>query len=776
MTRYAHIDTTPPKAARDAAAAFVASWGDAGADRSVVGHHARAIASGRPVLPATVRWMAGAPGEPFAPDAGAGGAVGGEAGNAWARRVSALLDAADRAATAGDGPHTGVAVVLPIDGATAAFVEMPHGLPARDMHITLAFLGKTDAFTDADRARLAAVVDAWAAETPALPALFSGVGRFVGAPGVGDAVHLTVDAPGLAAAREGLVKMLRAQGFAPSAEHGFDPHATLLYLAPEAPTPTVHFSLPLAVVLDRAALWWGDDRAHAPALSGSADPKALDARTLHGEGVALFFADGEAPTVGHTTENQIARLGTFLGHPQGPVAFTPEVFAQIEKNFAAMRNGEIPGDFEHTSERLPPRAATDGVPAPFWIKGVRTKKGGAELWATFEWVDPKAVEYVRSGQYKYLSPAIKFTAKSRETGLPIGAVLTSVALTNHPFIDGLAPVTASARAEGAAPVEPAALFSPSVDALHAPGFGPRVARPTKPEGTTMTTKKTDAPAEAGAAPADESKTPAAEMSAAPPPAEMRGAVAPPAPAEGAPALAPQSPASVATAPASDAFLRRCCETIGMTDVPGDHEAAENQVIATIAQMVEKLRAIQKAEADRQMEVAAGMSARVIAAGLAPEAAAATLTTMCLSSRETFDMLYPLSTIEAAEKRAADTARAAAEAAAKEAAGAAPGGTLPHTMSGRVDDDAARVLLSRVGAAGAQTGDAATPPRGSETSHEFTQRRTAEIAAERGVDIFTARGLADQECAARYAARGPAVVTPAAPQTPPAQTPATPGAA
>jgi len=713
--RYTHIDTTPPKGARDAAQRFLGAGSPDRPDPTVVGHHARAIASGRPVAPATVRYMAGPsapqPQLPALPEA-ALDAIGGEAGIAWARRVSAMLDAADRAATAGAGPHTGVAVVLPIDGATAAFVELPNGLPAADAHVTLVFLGKVDAFTEADRARLTDVVNAWAAETPALPARFSGIGRFTGPADEGDPVYLSVDAPGLTGARENLVGRLRAAGFGPASQHGFDPHATLAYLPAEAPTPTLPFSLPLALTLDRASLWWGDDRSHAPALTGTADPTTLDAReTLHGEPVALLFADGAPPAIGHQTWNQIARVGEFLGHPQGPARFTREVLEQVVRNFAAVKNGEVPGDFEHTSERLPPSAASTGVPAPFWVTALEIRNGGSELWARFRWVSPDAVRMVRAEQYKYVSPAINFAARSRETGMPIGARLSSVALTNHPFIDGMQPITASSRDDAQSGATH--LHSPSPDALHAPSFGHAPNNPRNPmpneaaPATTMDDKKPDATTDAGAADANAAKAAEAEKTA------------------------------TAAQDARTRFPRMMAECLRMTDAPVDAEALESALLDKIKGMVAELEANQKRETEAQMSAAKTMSARVVAAGLAAAGSEERLATLCFSQRETFDAIYPIALLEEVEKT-----RAAAAAKPKE--GAALFADKPGAS------EAVALLTQRTGAAG---GSQPSTQTAVDNPTILLDARAIEIAkADPTLGYLAARTRAERELAEKTAAR------------------------
>lgn len=166
------------------------------------------------------------------------------------------------------------------------------------------------------------------------------------------------------------------------------------------------------------------------------------------------------------TWNQLARLGEFRGHPQGEFAFTAECFAQICANFSSLRNGRIPLDYEHASETLPAGTAQNGVPAAGWIVAMEVRGDG--LWGLIEWVDPQAVEYVRASRYRYLSPAVVFDAIDRESGQPIGARMTSAGLTNHPFLDGMAPLVAS---------ETAVRASLAPDAVHIPGaVGPQKAK------------------------------------------------------------------------------------------------------------------------------------------------------------------------------------------------------------------------------------------------------------------------------------------------------------
>jgi hypothetical protein len=157
----------------------------------------------------------------------------------------------------------------------------------------------------------------------------------------------------------------------------------------------------------------------------------------------LFALDaGEAPKL---VWIQLAKCGQFRGHPAGPFELTPQIFAEIVSNFHATQNQRIPIDFEHASEQDPAQGSIPhaGAPAQGWILDL-DNRGGAGLWGLVEWLEP-ARSYVREKKYRFFSPAIRFGAKDRVTGQPIGARMTSGALTNNPFLDGMAPLAASDR-------------------------------------------------------------------------------------------------------------------------------------------------------------------------------------------------------------------------------------------------------------------------------------------------------------------------------------------
>jgi len=469
---------------------------------------------------------------------------------------------------------------------------------------------------------------------------------------------------------------------------------------------------------------------------GPADDACDDVITRSPEAMPIAFADGAKPSVGHSTWNQIARVAEFNGHAQGPVKFTPEVFAEILRNFAANGNGEIPLDYEHTSERLPENAALVGVPAPGWVTKVEVRNGGRELWALFKWASVDAVRYVREGQYKYVSPAINFKSRDKVTGKPAGARLTSVALTNHPFIEGMQPLAADDRsraldalltplaralnvsvAELAAavaalkPAEQAALAAPPADSLHAP-TNAAGAPATEPK---MDPEKTDDEmAEGDAAMADLPK--------------MQPDAAPAAPAGDAAKDKADKEAAAQGDGARDpagrfaSMMPSLAAKVGMTYGDADAEAAEDAVLAQVdaklaelADLKAKLAAIQEREKAAMQADAAAMSDRVIAAGLAQAGAREHLAALCLDNRVAFDALYPVASIEAAE------------------------GARALSDRGGPTRDGAAILTQRVGLSG---GRAPTTPDGSQTFNDRVEAETERVMRDDKVDRFTARVRAE----------------------------------
>jgi hypothetical protein len=157
---------------------------------------------------------------------------------------------------------------------------------------------------------------------------------------------------------------------------------------------------------------------------------------------------------------QVAREGQFAGYAGGkqPFEFTRETFQQIVKNlrshpsFAKGPDGKgstgvVPWDFNHASEQDPALGAlpVGGAPAQGWTSDLEIRTGAdsrAELWALTNWLEP-ARGYIQAGSYKWASVAVSFNTIHPVSGENVGAVLTSIAMTNQPFIEGMQQLAAS---------------------------------------------------------------------------------------------------------------------------------------------------------------------------------------------------------------------------------------------------------------------------------------------------------------------------------------------
>lgn len=176
---------------------------------------------------------------------------------------------------------------------------------------------------------------------------------------------------------------------------------------------------------------------NAPVLDLRLTAESFIGMDFIGESVELADTSAESGPVW----NQIARSGAFRGHSAGAFELNAEVFADIVRNFKAQANRRIPIDFEHASEADATSGTIPfmGAPAQGWILDLEVR--GGDLWGLVEWLSP-AKEYVKGGKYKFFSPAIRFNSRDRVTGKPIGARMSSGALTNNPFLDGMRPMAA----------------------------------------------------------------------------------------------------------------------------------------------------------------------------------------------------------------------------------------------------------------------------------------------------------------------------------------------
>lgn len=172
---------------------------------------------------------------------------------------------------------------------------------------------------------------------------------------------------------------------------------------------------------------------------------------------------------------QAAVEGRWRGHPEHDlVEFTPETFDQVIRNFRSnpsYKQGPdgygcepvVRLDYEHLSEMPPTKvegATTQGIPAPGWVLELDTRTGRdgkVQLWALVS-VGETLWNQIKNEEQRWTSVSIDPHGVDRETGADIGPVLTSLAITNNPFILGMEPMTIEATHRIAASANGACLY------------------------------------------------------------------------------------------------------------------------------------------------------------------------------------------------------------------------------------------------------------------------------------------------------------------------------
>ena len=179
-----------------------------------------------------------------------------------------------------------------------------------------------------------------------------------------------------------------------------------------------------------------------------------------------FAPDTAAASIGDAPVwQQVATAGTFKGYRGGELEFTFDkaLFDRVVANFRRSpnyrvdangvgNNDVIAWDFHHASEMHATEGTIpiSGTPAQGWIQELAVRQGQdgkVALWALTRWLEP-ARSYVKEGRYKWASVSVVFDAVDAISGQVVGPLLTSVALTNQPFIEGMQSLAADRQAAG----------------------------------------------------------------------------------------------------------------------------------------------------------------------------------------------------------------------------------------------------------------------------------------------------------------------------------------
>lgn len=170
-------------------------------------------------------------------------------------------------------PKKGIAIVLPVPAQDAKALALPEEIPARELHVTLAWCGEGPFEAPAVK-NVVKIVERWAEGKAPIPALVGGIGRFPGDAVKGDPIYLPVDAPRL---REvaALHRDLRDGGTPHVSQHGSNFHITLAYRAAEEDLPVQRVA-PREIWFDRVEVWWGSKRFPVELLADYDTPEKAD--------------------------------------------------------------------------------------------------------------------------------------------------------------------------------------------------------------------------------------------------------------------------------------------------------------------------------------------------------------------------------------------------------------------------------------------------------------------------------------------------------------------
>lgn len=147
-----------------------------------------------------------------------------------ARRSGQVLSDPEPHVHADGTPHHGVMVAFKIPQEIAVQMEVPGGERAREMHVTVGYLGRSD---EVDEAALSRAIQALCAHHRPLSGKITGFGNFEVAPEYNDGhshCHIgLISIPGFDELRQDLVAYLAVEGLDMDDKFGPQPHITIAY-------------------------------------------------------------------------------------------------------------------------------------------------------------------------------------------------------------------------------------------------------------------------------------------------------------------------------------------------------------------------------------------------------------------------------------------------------------------------------------------------------------------------------------------------------------------
>ena len=155
-----------------------------------------------------------------------------------------------------------------------------------------------------------------------------------------------------------------------------------------------------------------------------------------------------------TGDVQLAYEGVWKGHHSGqPIRLTEALFSKWVKAFTD-RGQPLLVDYEHQTMLAHENGKPNPASGHIIALSIRHGERGAELWGRVTWT-LRAADFIRSGEYTSCS-IVFMPIVDRVSGEDLGLQITSVGLTNTPFLEGMAPIQLSFQGAGLmadAPIE-----------------------------------------------------------------------------------------------------------------------------------------------------------------------------------------------------------------------------------------------------------------------------------------------------------------------------------
>lgn len=142
------------------------------------------------------------------------------------------------------------------------------------------------------------------------------------------------------------------------------------------------------------------------------------------------------------SEIQLFKLGKFEHWSGSEFVVDEDFIDSMIANFEALKSTSkdgkvIPMDYNHGSLSY----GADEAKAAGWITELIKKDDG--LYCHAEWTE-EAAEYIKKGEYRYVSPEFSIDTKDEYGNEIEGGFLYAAALTNRPFLKGMEPVALAA--------------------------------------------------------------------------------------------------------------------------------------------------------------------------------------------------------------------------------------------------------------------------------------------------------------------------------------------